>query len=430
MTRSEDVFRRSKDFFPGGVNSPVRYFRPNPVVMESGHGSRIVDVDGNEYIDYCLGYGPLILGHSHPSVTEAISDQVQRTVLLGTPSQKEVNLAEKIREAIPSMEKMRFVNSGTEATMHALRLARAFTGRSKIVKMEGCFHGSHDYVLIKSGSGTLTHGVPSSPGIPEAIAETVAVARFNDIESVKEIFDREAEGIAAVITEPVMANVGLIPPDPGFLRELRKITSDHGSLLIFDEVVTGFRFHYGSYSGMAGITPDITTLGKIPGGGMPIGVYGGREEIMDNISPAGGVYQAGTFSGNPVTMSAGLAALSELKKLDYSILARRTASLSTGIKESMEENGIEVAVNSMISMMQFFPGISNARSYGEVASADASLYFRIFSDLLSHGVYLAPSQFETNFLSFSHSDSDISETLECLRKVIPVAKDADRGKRK
>ncbi len=389
--------------------------------MRSGKGARVTDTDGMDYIDYCLGYGPLILGHANPKVAESISKQARRSILLGTPTELETMLAVKIRDAIPSMEMLRFVNSGTEATMHALRLARGFTGRRRVIKMEGCYHGSHDYVLIKSGSGALTHGVPSSPGIPEEVSETVRIAKYNNMESVKEIFDNEPEGIAALIIEPIMANAGVILPENGFLRELRRITSENGSLLIFDEVVTGFRFHYGAYSSMIGVSPDLTILGKIIGGGTPIGAFGGRRDIMSALSPSGSVYQAGTFSGNPLTMAAGNAALDELSAMDYSALGKLLDRAVSGIREKFSQAGMEVAVNSMVSMFQFFPGVTCVANYEDAMRADSGLYGRIFSGMLKEGIYLASSQFETNFLSFSHSVESIDETVNALEKVIRSA---------
>ncbi len=386
--------------------------------MKSGRGSRITDSDGREYVDYWLGSGPLILGHSHQAIVNAISEQAGKLSVTGTPNELEVELASVIREALPFVEKMRFTSSGTEATMHAIRLARGYTGRNLVVKMEGCYHGSHDYSLIKSGSGLLTHGVPSSPGIPEAVSGTVMVAKYNDIESIKEIFEECGESISSVILEPVMANAGVILPKDAYLRDVGRIARDSGSLLIFDEVVTGFRFHWGSYSSTIGVRPDITILGKIIGGGMPVGLFGGSADLMDHISPSGNIYQAGTFSANPVTMAAGIAALRQLKQENYVLLQRRAEKLASGISGEIRNSGRECAMNSIGPMFQFFPGVGKVDRYEDLSSVKPRDYFSIFTRLLKSGVYLAPSVFETNFLSFSHTDDDISLTLESARKVI------------
>lgn len=410
---SKDLFQAGSSLFPMGVNSPVRYFRDYPFYVDHARGSRIYDVDGNEYIDYCLAYGPSILGHADPDVVHAVIDQAEKGLIYGAPSESEIRLGDLIRRSSRNIEMMRFANSGTEATMHAIRLARAYTGRNIIVKMEGGFHGAHDYALIKSGSGTLTFGSPSSPGVPEEVARTVVVGRYNDEENIKSIFNQYGNRIAAVITEPIMGNVGVILPDPGFLEFLREITERNGSLLIFDEVITGYRFAFSPYQDIIGIRPDLTTMGKIIGGGMPIGLFGGSSDIMKRVSPSGDVYQSGTFSGNPVTMAAGYAALKKLQGMDYSSIINRTKKLMEGIDEVLTKHRIRHVINGYGTMFQFFFA-NSAANYDEVMKADRDLYFRIFKALMGHGVYIPPSQFETNFVSFSHSDDDIEKTIEAL----------------
>lgn len=410
---SKDLFQKGSSLFPMGVNSPVRYFKDYPFYVDHASGSRIYDVDGNEYIDYCLAYGPSILGHADPDVVRAVRDQAEKGLIYGAPSEAEIRLGDLIRRSSRNIEMMRFTNSGTEATMHAIRLARAYTGRNIIVKMEGGFHGAHDYSLIRSGSGTLTFGSPSSPGVPDEVARTVVVGRYNDEENIRNIFSQYGTRIAAVITEPIMGNAGVITPEPGFLEFLRDITQKNGSLLIFDEVITGYRFAFSPYQDLIGIRPDLTTMGKIIGGGMPIGLFGGSADIMKRVSPSGDVYQSGTFSGNPVTMAAGYAALKKLQGMDYASLIRKTEKLMNGIDEVLTKRRIRHVVNGYGSMFQFFFAES-ARNYDQVMKADRDLYFRIFKRLMIHGVYVPPSQFETNFVSFAHSDDDISKTIEAI----------------
>ncbi len=414
---SHKLFEEAIDLFPMGVNSPVRYYPDNPIYIKKGKGSRIYDVENNSYIDYCLGFGPLILGHSNDKVREAVEEQLKNGALFGTPSESEILLARKIRESSRNIEMMRFTNSGTEATMHAIRLARAYTGRDIIVKMEGGFHGAHDYSLISSGSGTLTFGRPSSPGIPEQVSSTVIVSKYNDEDSVSSIFREFGDRIAAVITEPVMGNAGVILPEPGFLEFLREITEKNSSLLIFDEVITGYRFAFSPYQDIINIKPDITTLGKIIGGGLPIGLFGGKKDIMKMVSPSGSVYESGTFSGNPLTMAAGLAALNELQRSDYRTLEKRTEELVKGILRSAEKRKKRLAVNSIGSMFQMFFGIENVKSYADALTADKNAYFRAFRMLSREGVYLPPSQYETNFVSFAHSENDIDKTIRAVDTV-------------
>ncbi|MGC8608787.1 MAG: glutamate-1-semialdehyde 2,1-aminomutase, partial [Thermoplasmata archaeon] len=375
---------------------------------------KIFDVEDHAYIDYCLGFGPLILGHSSEKVKEAVNRQIEDGTLFGTPSESEILLAKKIKESSRSIKMMRFTNSGTEATMHAIRLARAYTKRDIIVKMEGGFHGAHDYSLINSGSGTLTFGRPSSPGIPETVSETVIAGKYNDQDSISYIFKKYGDRIAAVITEPVMGNAGVILPKPGFLEFLREITQDNSSLLIFDEVITGYRYAFSPYQDIVGIEPDITTLGKIIGGGLPIGLFGGSREIMSMVSPSGSVYESGTFSGNPLTMAAGLAAMNELQKSDYRSLAKVTKDLVDGIIMSAEKRKKKLTVNSIGSMFQMFFGVDHVEDYNDALKADKNAYFRAFRMLTKEGVYLPPSQYETNFVSFAHTESDVSKTLKAI----------------
>lgn len=419
--RSEDLFRESSDLFPGGVNSPVRYYSPFPIAMSSGQGSKITDQDGNEYIDYCLGFGPMILGHSNSEVNEKIENKIRKGFLFGTPNENEVSLGKLIKASVKSVDKMRFTNSGTEATMHAIRLARGFTGKDLILKMEGGFHGAHDYSLIKSGSGTLTFGVPSSPGIPEEVTRTVLLGEFNNPDSIRNLFREYGERIAAVITEPIMGNTGVIQPDKGFLEFLREITEDNASLLIFDEVITGFRFAFSGFQDIVGIKPDLTTMGKIIGGGLPIGMLGGRSDIMDKISPSGPVYEAGTFSGNALSMAAGTAALKVLKNSDYSMLSSLSDRFVVEAEEMLSRVGKKAFINHYGSMFQLFFNQNRVTDYSSAMKSDREFFFRFFRKLLSHGIYLPPSQFETNFISFAHNEEDLDRTLKAFEEAIKNA---------
>ncbi len=407
MSDSKSLFELSKEIFPGGVNSPVRKYSPYPVFIESGNGSRITDVDGNEYVDYCLAFGPMILGHSDKHVTEALRKQLDRITLTGAPTPVELDLARKIRSAVPSMEMMRFANSGSEAVLHSLRLARAYTGRDVIIRFAGSYHGASDYNLagIEPGGGKYA----TSPGIPDSVTETVAVGKYGDTGLLKQIFRNYRNRIAAVIVEPVMANTGLLEPDIGFLKELRDVTSENGSLLIFDEIVTGFRFRYGCYQDMVGIRPDLTTLSKIVGGGLPLSVFGGGKEIMENVAPEGKVYVAGTFSGNPLSATAGLATLERLEKKDYRSLESYVSELSSSIEKEIEKGKRNASVNSVGSMFQVFFS-RNVRTHEDSLKANREEYGRFFSRMLKNGIYLPSSQFETLFTSFSHDDSDFEKT--------------------
>lgn len=418
---SKRLFERAALSIPGGVNSPVRAFKAvgtHPVFVERALGSKIYDVDGNEYIDYVASYGPLILGHSHPEVVEAVQRAARGGTSFGAPTEGEIALAEEIKAALPSIERVRLVNSGTEATMSALRLARAATGRSKIVKFAGCYHGHVDSLLIQAGSGAATLGVPSSPGVTAAQASETLIVPYNDLAAVEALFDREGDAIAAVIVEPVAGNMSVVPPRPGFLAGLRALTKQHGALLIFDEVITGFRLTYGGAQTLYGIEPDLTCLGKIIGGGLPVGAYGGRADLMDQMAPGGPVYQAGTLSGNPLCVAAGRATLAVLKREGerlYQELDRRAALLCQTVEQAAREAGVPFTTTRVGSLCGWFFTDAEVRDYASVTTADTEGYATFFRKMLSLGVYLAPSQFEAVFLSAAHSDLDLERTVEAAR---------------
>ncbi|HSU15769.1 glutamate-1-semialdehyde 2,1-aminomutase [Longimicrobium sp.] len=423
---SSALFRRAVEVTPGGVNSPVRAFRSvggEPFFVDRAQGARIRDVDGNEYIDYVLSWGPMILGHAHPAVVAAVCDAARNGTSYGAPTEREVELAELVRELVPSMERVRFVSSGTEATMSAVRLARGFTGREFILKFDGCYHGHGDSFLVKAGSGVATLGLPNSPGVPAELSKLTLTAPFNDVEAVEAVFRAYAGSIAAVILEPVVGNAGFIPPDDGFLPMLRRITEEDGALLVFDEVMTGFRVARGGAQERFGVRPDLTTLGKVIGGGLPVGAYGGRREIMDRIAPVGPVYQAGTLSGNPLAMAAGLAQLRILRDEDpYPALERRTARLVAGMLEAAGEMGVPASGGSLGSMWGFFFTAGPVRSFDDAKRSDVPLFNRFFHAMLDRGVFLAPSQFEAGFTSTAHGDAEIEETIgragEALRAAL------------
>lgn len=423
--KSQKLFEKAKKLMPGGVNSPVRAFKSvgaTPVFIKKGEGSHIWDEDGNEYIDYVLSWGPLILGHSHPRVVEAIKKQAQLGTSFGACTELEVKMAEKVVEAVPSVEVVRMVNSGTEATMSAIRLARGYTGRDIIVKFEGCYHGHSDSLLIKAGSGALTFGAPDSKGVTKEVAKDTIIARYNDINMVENIFKAYGENIAAVIVEPVAGNMGTVLPEENFLKGLREITTKYGALLIFDEVMTGFRVSYSGAQGFYNVMPDITTLGKIIGGGLPVGAYGGREEIMRMVSPDGPVYQAGTLSGNPLAMAAGfetLKILSEDPTL-YEELDKKAEKLCNGLKESMVQNGIDVTINRIGSMICMFFTKDEVKDYDSALKSNTVMYAAYFREMLKRGVYLPPSQFETFFLSMAHTEEDIEKTIEASFEVAKI----------
>ncbi len=419
--KSKALYETAEKLMPGGVNSPVRAFRAvggNPVFIERGKGARIYDVDGNEYIDYVLSYGPLILGHADDKVIDDLTTTAQSGTSFGAPTELENKLAELVMERVPSIEMLRMVSSGTEATLSALRLARGFTGRDKILKFEGCYHGHSDSLLIKAGSGVATLGLPDSPGVPEATAENTITVPYNDQESLKLAFDKFGHEIAAVIVEPVAGNMGVVPPVNDFLHVVREITEKNGTVLIFDEVMTGFRVGLNSAQGYFGVTPDLTCLGKVIGGGLPVGCYGGRKEIMEQIAPIGSVYQAGTLSGNPLAMQAGLSTLSQLNEESYTYFNRLGDLLETGLTEVFEKHNTPITINRAGSMIGFFLNGGPVENFEQANDSDLDLYARLFKALLKHGVYLAPAQFEGMFLSTKHTESDIEETLAAFDKAL------------
>jgi len=423
-TRSEELFERAKKVLPSGVNSPVRAFKPYPFFVKGAKGSRLYSVDGDSYIDYCMAYGPLILGHSFESVLDAAREQLEKGTLYGAPTENEVNFAELISKLFPCMEMLRLVNSGTEATMHAIRLARGFTGKNKIIKFEGCYHGAHDYVLVKAGSGATSFGAPDSLGIPEETTQNTIVLPYNNYPALEEVIKRESHDIAAVIVEPVIGNAGVILPNDDYLNRLRRLTDDYDILLIFDEVITGFRLALGGAQERYRIKPDMTTLGKILGGGFPIAAFGGRKEIMQNLSPLGKVYQAGTFSGNPLSVSTGYAVLQTLHKNQdeiYPKLERNCEELKKVLVDLTSTYHIEAQVNSIASMFQIFFASHPITDYVTAKSSDTKKFSIYFRELLKQGVFIPPSQFETCFLSTAHSKDDLESTIEAfdnaLRKV-------------
>ena len=420
--RSAALEARAAAVIPGGVNSPVRAFRAvggGPIYMRRGSGAIVEDVDGRRYIDYLASWGPLILGHAYPAVVEAVTAAAADGTSFGMPTEREVLLAEKISAALPSIEQVRLVSSGTEACMSAVRVARAFTGRSKILKFDGCYHGHADGMLVKAGSGALTFGTPDSAGVPAGIAAETLSAPYNDLASVSAAFERHGSDIAAVIVEPIAANMGVIPPAPGFLAGLREVTRQHGALLIFDEVVSGFRVGYGGAQGAFGITPDLTCLGKIVGGGLPLAAYGGRRDAMALLAPEGPAYQAGTLSGNPLATAAGLAMLDTLERLQpYAELDRLAAKLGEGLTDAAERAGVPVQVSRVGSMMTPFFIDAMPTDYDSARRADAARYAAFFRGMLAGGVYLAPSQFEAGFVSTAHDDQLIEQTVAVARDAL------------
>lgn len=420
--KSKLLFEQAQQFMPGGVNSPVRACKSvglTPLIIKRASGCRIYDVDDNEYIDYVSSFGPLILGHSHPAVVQAISEAAKDGSSYGATCEKEIELARLICEAFPSMDKVRMVNSGTEATMSAVRLARAYTGRDKIVKFEGCYHGHADTFLMKAGSGLLTAGLPSSPGVPKAIAEDTLICSYNDLESVQEVFKNYGQEIAAIIVEPVAGNMGLVPSTQDFLKGLREICNQYESLLIFDEVITGFRLCYGGVQNICEVTPDLTTLGKIIGGGLPVGAYGGKNEIMSRVAPEGDVYQAGTLSGNPLAMAGGLATLNLLKDSDWYDRLEVMAYLLTGkLKTVFEEHDYYYTINRLGAMFSIFFTEEEVVDYKSVLSCNTQQYAAFYKELLQEGIYFPPSQFEVCFLSCIHEMEDIEKTVAAVDKAL------------
>ncbi|MEH2296130.1 glutamate-1-semialdehyde 2,1-aminomutase [Nostoc sp.] len=421
-TKSQEVFATAQNLMPGGVSSPVRAFKSvggQPIVFDRVKGAYIWDVDGNQYIDYVGTWGPAICGHAHPEVIAALHEALEKGTSFGAPSVLENVLAEMVIDAVPSIEMVRFVNSGTEACMGVLRLMRAFTNREKIIKFEGCYHGHADAFLVKAGSGVATLGLPDSPGVPKSATSTTLTAPYNDLEAVKALFEENRDEIAGVILEPVVGNAGFIAPDAGFLEGLRELTHEYGALLVFDEVMTGFRIAYGGAQEKFGVTPDLTTLGKVIGGGLPVGAYGGRRDIMSMVAPAGPVYQAGTLSGNPLAMTAGIKTLELLQKPGtYEYLERITKKLADGLLQIAKENGHAVCGGQISAMFGLFFTSGPVHNYEDAKKSDTAKFGRFHRGMLEHGVYLAPSQFEAGFTSFAHTEEDIEQTLAVARDVI------------
>jgi glutamate-1-semialdehyde 2,1-aminomutase len=414
--KSDELIHRAEASIPGGVNSPVRAFRGvggTPLFFKSARGAQLIDVDGHSYIDYVGAWGPMILGHGHPKVRAAIADQVERALAFGAPTEIEVMMAEKVKAMVPSIEKVRMVNSGTEATMSAIRLARGFTGRDIVIKFAGCYHGHADSLLVKAGSGLLTLGIPNSPGVPEDIAKHTLNLPFNDVAAVRNAFKEFGDRTACVIVEPVAGNMGCVPPRPGYLEVLREVTQQYGALLIFDEVMTGFRVARGGAQALYGIKPDLTTLGKVIGGGLPVGAFGGRLDIMDQIAPLGPVYQAGTLSGSPLAMAAGLATLGEIDNQPfYDRLKATTERLATGLAATAQRHNVPVRVNWVCGMFSlFFTSQSEICNLDDVSACDVERFNRFFHAMLARGVYLAPSAFEAGFVGAAHDDERIAATL-------------------
>lgn len=417
---SKQAFAEAVDLLPGGVNSPVRAFKSvnmDPIFMASGKGAIITDIDGNEYIDYVLSWGPLILGHTDPDVVAGIQRVAETGTSFGAPTLAENELAKLVIDRVPSIEMVRMVSSGTEATMSALRLARGVTGRDKILKFEGCYHGHADSLLIKAGSGVATLGLPDSPGVPESVARNTITVAYNDLATVKAVFDEFGDDLAAIIVEPVAGNMGVVPPEPGFLEGLRELTENNGTLLIFDEVMTGFRVGYNCAQGHFGVTPDLTCLGKVIGGGLPVGAYGGKREIMENIAPAGTVYQAGTLSGNPLAMTAGIETLKKLTPASYDYFMKLGDQLEAGFRAAAEKYDIPHTVNRAGSMIGFFFTNDKVTDYDKAKTSDLGMFAEYYRLMAEEGIFLPPSQFEGMFLSTAHTEEHIAKTVEAFHTV-------------
>ncbi len=423
--RSKQLFKAAQEVIPGGVNSPVRAYLAvggDPLFMKEAHGNILTDEDGNQFIDYNSSWGPLIFGHAHPQIIEAICESAGMSTSFGTPTENEIRLAGEVVSAVPSIETVRMVSSGTEAVMSAIRLARGHTGRDKILKFEGCYHGHADSLLVKAGSGLISLGIPDSPGVIADLAKHTLTLPFNDADKVKALFEKEGDQIACLIVEPVAGNMGVIPPKPGFLQALREITEKHGTLLIFDEVITGFRVAYGGAQELYGITPDMTCLGKIIGGGLPVGAYGGRREIMNDIAPTGSVYQAGTLSGNPLAMTAGIEMLNLLSADGvYDDLEQKSASLCDGFKANVEKLGIKTRFTRVGSMFSMFFTDCEVVDYETVTTCDTGLFKRYFNAMLEEGIYIAPSQYEAGFMSAVHTQEDIDKTISAQYRALEKA---------
>jgi len=420
-TVSEKLFAQAQNFIPGGVNSPVRACRSvgtSPLFIHRAEGSRLFDADGNAYIDYVGSWGPMILGHRHPDVTMAVRNVLERGTSFGAPTDLEIELAKMVIQAVPSVEMVRMVNSGTEATMSAIRLARGVTGRDLLVKFDGCYHGHADTLLVAAGSGVATLGIPGSPGVPEAFVQKTLSLPFNNVEQVTEVVSKKGDEIAAIIVEPIAGNMGLVPPEPGFLQALRTLTEKRGIILIFDEVMTGFRVAYGGAQALYDVTPDLTCLGKIIGGGLPVGAYGGRKEIMKQMAPEGPVYQAGTLSGNPVAMAAGMATLKCLQQPGfYESLEASSASLEKGLVDALQKAEIPGVTNRVGSMMGLFFTEKPVTNFADAQTSDTDRFAKYFREMLDRGIYMAPSQFEAAFVSGAHNEGDIQATILAANEV-------------
>lgn len=425
LTKSSKLFADSKALIPGGVNSPVRSFRSvggTPPFIARGEGARLYDIDGNSYIDYLCSWGPLVLGHAHPEVTAALVEAAGRGTSFGAPTELELRMAQKVIESLPSLEMVRMVNSGTEATMSAIRLARAYTGRSKIVKFTGCYHGHNDSLLVSAGSGALDLGIPDSPGVLASNAANTLSLPFNDVSALEDCFERYGTDIACVITEPVVGNMGLVLPQPGYLQALRRVTSEHGSVLIFDEVMTGWRVSLTGAQGLFGIDPDLTTFGKVIGGGLPVGAYGGKRQIMEMVAPAGPMYQAGTLSGNPLAMTCGLKTLEVLGRPgNFERLIATTERLVRGMNRVLDKVGLPYRMKSVGSMFGLFFTDIDVIDYETAITSDTKRYSRYFHAMLRRGIYLAPSQYEAGFMSLAHTEADVDETIAAAESALQEA---------
>ena len=421
---SEKLYHRAGTVLPGGVNSPVRAFKAvggTPLFIERAEGAYLIDVDGNRYVDYVGSWGPMLIGHAHPQIINAVRTALSKGTSYGAPTEVEVELAEMVIDAVPSVEMVRFVNSGTEATMSALRLARAYTKRDKIVKFEGCYHGHADMLLVQAGSGLMTLGLPDSPGVPDSAVADTLVAQFNNLDSVQNLFEQNPAEIAAIIVEPIAGNMGVVPPQAGFLEGLRKIAGAGGALLVFDEVMTGFRVAFGGAQSLFKVTPDLSCLGKIIGGGFPVGAYGGRKEIMELVAPSGPVYQAGTLSGNPITMTAGLETLKILKKTGtYDKLEHLSEKLAHGIRQAAESVGLPLFQTRVGSMSGMFFTSKKVVDLATAKTSDTKKYARFFTEMLNRGIYFAPSQFEAAFVSLAHDQEQIDQTISAAKEIFEI----------
>jgi len=422
FTNSQSLFTHALKVIPGGVNSPVRACKSvgaDPLFIERGEGCLIYDADGNRFIDYIGSWGPLILGHRHPAVMDAITVVLQRGTSFGAPTDLEIELAEMVIDAVASVDMVRMVNSGTEATMSAIRLARGATGRDLVIKFDGCYHGHADTLLVAAGSGVATLGIPGSPGVPEAVAQSTLSLRFNDIEAIKKVMADKGDKLACIIVEPVAGNMGLVAPEDGFLKTLRELTVTHGAVLIFDEVMTGFRVAYGGAQSLYGITPDLSCFGKVIGGGLPVAAYGGKKEIMSQIAPQGSIYQAGTLSGNPIAMAAGIATLKQLKKPGvYEALNEKSKRLITGLGNAAQKAGIAARVGHVGSMLGMFFTDQNVANFDDAKTCDLELFSNFYRGMRQHGIYIAPSQFEVLFLSTAHDDEHVDATIHAAEQVL------------